>query len=282
MDETGKLTSRDDKIVITILFTVLALIAFVGGLVGGIIGGNIVAHHQINSTIEPTESSENVKTWNKTSSLSGIDISEWQNDNYKQVINKEGVDFVICRAAYGMTEDALFKEAYEYAKAKEKLLGVYFYAYPNRNDPETHATFCAGLVSQELNHSETIFILDWELDSGHDNPEWALKWINKFEELTGKRPLLYTYYNYLKTANNTEKAVYDKIIENGNMLWLAYYGSNNGERCYIPDDIESVWPKNRICLHQYTNSGLGETDTLDLDVFYGNSDDWKSLATNTP
>ena len=213
---------------------------------------------------------ESTRHGHNETKLHGVDISAWQAENYKEIIERPDCDFVICRATDGTDVDPICDKAYQYAKSKGKLLGVYFFGYPELHDAEEYAQFCAKVTEGYV--GEAIFILDCERGPTID---WILAWVKEFERLTGVKPLVYA------NLNKAESLDWAPIIENGNPLWLAYYYADDGEYYDIPDDVEE-WPTDRILLHQYTTAGLGgESESLDLDVFFGDKEAWQALAKKT-
>ena len=199
--------------------------------------------------------------------LRGIDVSSYQKENYKKLIDNYADDFVICKATDGTDVDPICDKAYQYAKSKGKLLGVYFFGYPKLHDAKEYAQFCAKVTEGYV--GEAIFILDCER---HPTIKWISVWVKEFERLTSVKPLVYS------NLNKAESLDWTPIIENGNPLWLAYYYTDDGEYYDIPDDV-GEWPTDRILVHQYTTAGLGgESESLDLDVFFGDKKDWQKLA----
>lgn len=209
---------------------------------------------------------ESTRHGHNETKLHGVDISAWQAENYKGIIERPDCDFVICRATESTYVDPVCDLAYQYAKSKGKLLGVYFFADPKIHDAADYAKFCADTVEGYV--GETVFILDCEVDPSTD---WILEWLQEFERITGTKPLVYTNLNTAETLN------WEGVINNGNKLWLAYYGYDDGSCYEIPDQV-GAWPKEQIAMHQYTTSGLGERETLDLDIFFGNEEDWEALT----
>lgn len=204
-----------------------------------------------------------------TPKLNGVDISGWQKKRYKEIIDTEDYDFVICRATDGIDVDTNCDKAYQYAKSKGKLLGVYFFAYPKLHNAVEYAAFCASTVEGYI--GEAVFILDCERSP---NEKWILTWIQEFEHITGVKPLVYANLSMVELMD------WGKIIDNGNKLWLAYYDIDDGKYYEIPDDIGD-WSRDQVVLHQYTTAGRGDSESLDLDVFFGDEEAWQALAKKT-
>lgn len=207
--------------------------------------------------------------------LKGIDISNHQRTNYKFLIDTYAQDFVICRAAWRYSVDPMCDVMYQYAKSKGKKLGFYFFPLTSDGDPEKHAEWAFKQVLGYIN--EAIPILDWEAWSGLEGNndaskvDWALRWLKKFEELSGVKPMIY--------MNSNCNALYDwsSVYQNNNGLWIANYGVGNK-----PEDqgrpAVKYWPQ--AAMHQYTSLGNNGSN-LDCDTFYGTNEAWIKFAMST-
>ena len=180
--------------------------------------------------------------------MNGIDISWWQKDNYKYLIDKYATDFVISRATFDFG-------------------GVYFFPLTESSDPETSADWCVAQVEGYLHHA--IMFLDWEATAGTDVSKvwWAKRWLDRFTEKSGIKPVIY--------MNTSTVRSYDwSSIANADYgLWLADYGSNDGYDHGIPD--LPYW--RIVCCHQYTSVGDNGAG-LDKDVFFGDVAAWRAYA----
>lgn len=218
------------------------------------------------------DSAESVDFVEEVKQLRGIDISEYQQGNYQVVINLTD-DFVICRALSNKTVDLNCDRAYQYAKRQGKLLGVYFWGNPKvMTDPEAYAKRC--LDETEGYVGEAVFFLDFEpADGDYESmsPDWAFRWMQEFEKLSGVRPLIYLD-SYMVQAKD-----WSRLVDEEYQLWLAKHGSDDGLNYGVSADTVGQWA-GHLALHQYTTAGLGEQGTLDLDVFFGSEDDWIQLA----
>lgn len=203
--------------------------------------------------------------------LKGIDISVYQKSNYKKLIDTYGKDFVICRAAFGTSVDAMCDTMYQYAKKKGKKLGFYFFPLTSSMSGKAHAQWAYKQVKGYI--KEAIPILDWESYNGAygklsvSNTSWALEWLKEFERLSGVKPMIY--------MNSSCNSSYDwsKVVKNDNGLWIANYGKNNGKDAGRP--AVKYWKF--AAMHQYTS--LGDNGKgLDCDTFYGDKAAWDAYA----
>lgn len=202
--------------------------------------------------------------------ISGIDISNYQRNNYKSLIDNYGKDFVICRAAWRYSVDPMCDVMYQYAKSKGKKLGVYFFPLTSDGDPEKHAEWAYKQVLGYIN--EAIFMLDWESYNGAEgnnnvnNVDWAKRWLDKFYQLSGVRPMIYMNSNLNSTVN------FQSIVDGNYGLWIANYGNNDGQDHGRP--AVKYWKA--AAMHQYT-SLLGGGN-CDGDTFYGDKTAWDKYA----
>lgn len=203
--------------------------------------------------------------------LSGIDISNYQRSNYKTLIDTYGKDFVITRAAWRFSVDPMCDVMYQYAKSKGKKLGVYFFPLTSDGEPEVHAEWAYKQVLGYVN--EAVFFLDWEAYSGSEgrldpsNVAWAKRWLDKFYQLSGVRPMI--YMNSICNASYN----FQSIVDGNYGLWIANYGTNNGKDNGRP--AVKYWKS--AAMHQYTS--LGDNGrSLDRDTFYGDKTAWNKYA----
>lgn len=208
----------------------------------------------------------------KLERLHGIDISSHQK-NYIGAIASRGAtcDFVVMRATEGYEVDSRCNPAYQHAKNRGLLLGVYFWGNPVELDPVDYADFCKSMVEGYL--GEAIMILDFE-PRNHEslNPEWARLWLEEFERVSGVRPLIYMD-SYVATHLD-----WSSVIDGGYKIWVASYGEDDG-RTTLRN--MGAWTGN-VAMFQYATCGLGGRETLDLDIFFGSRDDWALFAARNP
>lgn len=204
----------------------------------------------------------------------GIDISYWQKSNWQAQIDRYGKDFVICRAAFDKNVDSMCDPMYQYAKKQGKKLGVYFFPLSQKSSAENHAEWSYNQVKGYI--GEAIIALDWEAYSSSHNVAdtgWALRWLKKFEELSGVKPVIY--------MNSSCERSYDwsAVVANNNGLWIANYGNNTGNDNGRPST--KYWKV--AAIHQFTSRYDG--NSLDGDHFYGDRSTWdlyaKKLSTTT-
>lgn len=203
--------------------------------------------------------------------IKGIDISNYQRNAYKYYIDTYGTDFVITRAAWRYSVDPMCDVMYQYAKSQGKKLGIYFFPLTSDGDPETHAEWAYKQVLGYINVA--IPILDWEAYNGSEGSndpsqvQWALRWLKKFEQLSGVKPMIYMN-SYCNSIYN-----WQPVVDNNNGLWIANYGINSG----VDNGRPSVKYWYAAAMHQYTSRG-DNGSSLDKNTFYGDRSAWDKYA----
>ena len=198
--------------------------------------------------------------------LQGVDLSWWQQGTYKGFIDTYAKDFVIARATFGRSVDAVCDRIYQYAKSKGKKLGIYLFPLTSEGDAGASAEWHYNQVKGYI--GEAIPCIDWEATNGTNvaDTAWALAFAKKFEELSGVKPVFY--------MNSSTEASYDwsAVVANNNGLWIANYGSNNGsDNGYSAPKYWKV-----VAMHQFTSRLGGQS--LDGDVFFGGTAEWDKYA----
>ena len=207
--------------------------------------------------------------------MNGIDISKWQNGLN---LEKVSADFVIIKATEGVGyTDPLFKSFIEKALALGKRIGVYHFARPyaqSFNDPITEANWFYSVVQPYI--GRVMLVLDWEAERKND-VAWAKKWLDRVYELSGVKPVFYSYESCVNSYNwSSVAAEYD--------LWVARY------RDYVPDynyDMSGAGQRpsvkwwNNYIMWQWTSSGRlnGWSGNLDCNIFYGDGQTWNAYVT---
>jgi len=215
----------------------------------------------------------------------GVDLSRWQSSDQPLDFNRmaaAGVGFVFIKSSDGLaTEDALaIPYATTWAPAAKSagiLVGYYHRArLPLTTDPNT---MIADAKSQADNAADRLgtlggyddrtlpYVLDVEGVDSEITDEmvtlWTLTWLEEMEAATNRRPIIYSYRNFLATRYLQDPVTIDKL--RNYHLWLAQPGNPadpavqvgqglNDRPCY-----ESAW-KQTDCSYvwtfwQYTNSG---------------------------
>ena len=200
--------------------------------------------------------------------LNGIDISSWQKGIS---ISSVPSDFVIVKATEGTGYiSPNMKEQADETVAAGKLLG--FFHFARTNDACKEADFFIDTVSDYLPNA--ALFLDYEADALNNGPTWAYKFLERVKERTEQLPGIYMSKNVSRNQNWT------KVAAAGYPLWMAQYANYNSMSY-----TNNPWTDSYGCgawdapiMHQYTSNGYldGYSKNLDLDLFYGDEEDWIS------
>lgn len=226
------------------------------------------------SDIQSTESSEETTVPEPSepvlkSRLVGMDISGWQSGID---IAATDADFVIVKVTGGthFTNPDWKRQADE-TLASGKLLGLYHYAVEGESNPDAYAeaSYFLGRVGDYI--GKFIPVLDWEADALSLPASWAKLWLDEVAAKTGSTPW---FYAGALDVNNKDYS----IIAEKYPLWLASYLNKYIGAGFVdnPDQTWDIGNWSNLTAYQYTSSGIinGYDGDLDLNVFYGSSDDW--------
>lgn len=204
-------------------------------------------------------------------SMNGIDIS-----NHQAGLNLAAVpcDFVICKA----TEGTSFVDKYcdgfiQKALSLGKKIGVYHFA-TGRTSGRQEAEFFYQNIKGYVGKS--LLVLDWEGSAVNSGVAYAKEFLDRLQELTGVKALLYTYNNCVNSCD------WSSVVAADYGLWNAGYFAGYQTMGYNPNAPlyggTGAWPG--AAMYQYTSSGRlsGWGGNLDLNVFYGNAAAWDAYA----
>jgi GH25 family lysozyme M1 (1,4-beta-N-acetylmuramidase) len=196
--------------------------------------------------------------------IHGIDISSYQGKlDFHSV--KDNADFVIIRSTYGNGyKDTNFEINRDGARAVGLCVGFYHFAYPQYNTPEGEATWFTKCVSCQPGE---ILVLDFEEPVA--NPvDWCKRFLDKVTANMGFKPLIYLSPSFINASDWTP------VINAGYGLWLAHYDNN-------PVQVDNT-PWYTVAMKQYSDKGSINGVTVDLDVFYGDTDVFKKYGNPPP
>ena len=200
--------------------------------------------------------------------LKGCDLSHWQS-NFDAF---NSVDFAIIKATEGVGYvDPACDTLYQRCKKAGKLLGVYHFARPDLNNSAiAEADWFIKNIQGYI--KEAILVLDWE--SGYlGNVEWAKAFLDRVQEKTGIKALLYASRSPINSFN------WSSVANADYGLWVADYGANTGSEGTKP--VVKWWQF--YILWQYTSKGRvsGYSGNVDLNNFYGDAETWRKYATSS-
>lgn len=199
--------------------------------------------------------------------LNGIDVSGYQPTNITALVP---LDFAIMKATEGTgyTSKSCDPQL-QTARKRGALVGVYHFA--TRGDANAQADYFVNAIRGYI--GTAALFLDWEATAVAQGPAWAKTWLDRVHALTGVRPGIYMSASVVNA--------YDwSAVAKDYPLWLASYGANPVRSGYSQPAAPAVRHWGRPLLFQYGSQGRlpGYGANLDVDVFYGDSAAWRSLA----
>ena len=206
--------------------------------------------------------------------LNGIDIASWQAGI--NVARLSTTDFVIVKATGGTGyTNPYHREWADQTLNSKKLLGFYHFAQDS----------CGGTAKAEADHfvnkvkayvGKASLYLDWEANALPLGPKWAKAWLDRVYAKTGVKPGIYMSKS---VANGYD---WSAVKNAGYPLWVAQYPNYNrtGYQSKPWTDSSPFGPWGKPTIFQYTSSGrvVGYNADLDLDLFYGDADKWRSMS----
>ena len=227
--------------------------------------------------------------------LNGIDI----HPDYQAGIDLSAVDadFVIVKATQGVWQDLGEKASAlaDQALAAGKMIGFYHFV-DTRVSAESQAEHFYNVVKDYVGRA--VLALDWENNdaTGYNNvdagTEYAKRFLDRLYELSGVKAVIYMNRGVVHSYD------WSSVADSGYNLWVAqylykYYDEENGTDGHVTDpskgtygshgtDDFGAWGSSPL-IYQYTSTGLvsGYSKQLDCDVFYGNANTWKQLASRS-
>lgn len=204
----------------------------------------------------------------------GIDISNWQHTTHMPVwqsIASDGFAFAFVKATEGTwyTNPNADRDIAE-AKASGVLTGQYHYGKPRAtSDPEAEAQYFYDHMDKNLSMPPVLDIEDTDLGP-EESVEWAAKFLSKIEELSGQKPIVYTYPSFWRGKMNDST----RFSDAGYPLWIAQYHDRTDPVLPLPGGWKNwlIW--------QNSDSGdvSGISAKTDTNYFNGSRDDLENLV----
>ena len=254
--------------------------------------------------------------------IAGIDISKWQHPNDRLIdfakMYKTGVRFVMIKASD--TRDLSDAQANKWVRVDAiaaKSAGLYtgFYHYATLPDSTDAAVIVKDAQTQAqkaiwrlasiggYTTRDLSYALDLENNCVRTSSNgscakyasrnavtlFAKTWLTTFAEKTGRKPILYSYSQFLENAMTRDPALAQFP------LWIAHYSINPADPlaqpgkkvggCYVHSwtsaNCQSEWT-----IWQYSSCGIAGKygvpgSRVDLNVFRGTSDSFLNLIKGT-
>ena len=198
--------------------------------------------------------------------VSGIDISRWQNKIDFTKLSKTNVKFIFIKATQGIkTVDSSFKETWKNLQNLGILHSAYHFFQSNLDPIQQAEHFIKTVGVLGDRHLPLVADVErWETgdlqDSGklQDSVESFLK---KVEAESGKKPILYTGSAFSRSYLGTRFGGYP--------LWVAHYGPPKPK-------ISSAWKD--WTFWQYTDQGKVDGIQTNTDMNWFNGTEQELLA----
>ena len=208
-------------------------------------------------------------------SLNFIDISSWQAGiDLAAVFAQNPLDGIIVKS----TEKTTYVNPYcdkwvQWCIQHDKPWG--FYHFLNGSDPVAEARF---FVQHTQNYfRDGVPVADYE---GSIVAAYGTYYLKRFVETvfqeTGVKPMIYCNLSTIQADVNGFRS----IASEGYPLWLAQWAGGVTNFQPHPWQQGSYAPFTKLTMHQYSDCGklAGYAGNLDLDIFYGDLNDWDTLA----
>lgn len=200
--------------------------------------------------------------------LKGIDVSVHQGKIDWEKVKKDGIQFAILRAGYGMYEsqiDKTFEYNYKECKRLGIPVGAYWYTYAtNVSEVQREVDVCLKAIKGKTLELGLWFDQEYEVGikalSKQTRTELCIAFMDKIEK-AGYKTGLYCSYDWIINwvdASNLKK--YDK--------WIAQYSS----KCYYSGSDFALW--------QSSSKGKvnGISGNVDMDYLYKSYFDTKKTG----
>ncbi len=206
----------------------------------------------------------------------GIDVSHHQGSINWQLVANDGKVFAYCKATEGMTyQDPNFSTYMTNGINAGIVMGAYHFARPDNNtaiqDADNFITHASNYIGNgflppvlDLEDPNSNTHLD-QIFTSSQLTNWVQTWLNRVENQTGVKPILYLNSNYAYFLDNS-------LTNYG--LWIAKPGTSPD----TPPNNTGNW--NNWLFKQYSWQGSvnGISGNVDLDSFHGSSSDFQTLT----
>jgi len=208
-------------------------------------------------------------------SLIAVDVSDNNASNYQTAI--DGADIAIVKISEGVSYiNPLANEQIDYAKSKNKLIGVYHFVV-GTIDTTAQADYFYNNAKSYLDTPGIVPIFDFERPQGYpsitgDEPKVFL---DRISALTGKDGILYIGHQDVVSGAYNWSDVAGKYP-----FWVAGYPSNDGSP--YTQALQSWADANYFSNQSYNgiNVAMWQFDSVpwDRSVFYGDHSAWLAIG----
>lgn len=224
------------------------------------------------TTSAATTTTSSAKSSSKKT-LNGIDVSSNQP---KDICNKVSYDFAIVKMS-GNPQGYSWNYVNPYAATQAKqaysktgCVGLYHFTWGK--DANTEADFFVEQVKKLGYLKKAVLVIDYEAQAVELGRKWVKKFADRVKAKAGYSPVIYASGSVI---------VSQKLFDLGYPIWCAnYYKGYADISGYNTSGMKIYSGCEKSVLWQFTSSGYlpGYGSPLDLNVFYGDKNDWKKLA----
>lgn len=212
--------------------------------------------------------------------VKGMDVSHWTGlVNWQEAKRKSGIEFGITKASQGDSYiDDTFDPNWTAMRRAGLIRGAYHFFEP-KVDPTVQADYFLNVIGDILHETDLPPILDVEhypqyirqqydalsVSARRDRVQRCLR---RLEEVSGRKPILYTSQGSWRTITGDSQAFKDYP------LWVANYG------VLQPNVPANNWGGNGWFMWQYSGSGTvaGANASVDLNWFNGSLEELQEFV----
>lgn len=213
------------------------------------------------------------------SKVHGFDISHWAGGpvNFTRA-KASGAKFVFIKAKDGLYTSNWFTTNWVGARNAQIARGAYLWLYPSNvysTSRQAEALFrtlsgdTGELLGSDLGEIPAVVDFEWT-SSGDPVASDLYGFVTRYEQLSGKKPIIYTAPAYWAKYGSTDS------FWSQYLLWIANYQVSSP---YVPR------PWDRYTFWQWTTDGNGydygldplKKKAVDLDYFYGTAEEFNTM-----
>ena len=201
--------------------------------------------------------------------IRGVDVSSYQGEIDWAVLSEQGIDFAFIKATEGSTYvDERFSDNFMKASETKLLIGAYhFFSYDSSG--ESQADNFIRTVPKQTGMIAPV--IDLEFYGQYNNS--PKKSADVVKEVTAMADELLKYYGIKPIIYVTQKSyrlyIKDTELENYS-LWIR--------NVYFKPMFTSEWAFWQYCDTEELEGYNGDEEKIDMNVFYGNTDDLKNYT----
>ncbi|MFL5708929.1 MAG: glycoside hydrolase family 25 protein [Chloroflexota bacterium] len=199
--------------------------------------------------------------------LEGLDVSHWQNTIDWLAVAAAGRSFTYIKASEDVDfVDNMYATNRAGANAAGLAIGAYHFAQPDTSSGDGRAEADHFVDTAKPASGDLLPVLDLERSGGLSQTAlitWVRDWLDRVEERTGVRAVIYCSPNFWKTYLGDTTWFANNGYE---VLWVAHWTTASD-----PTVPGGAWGANGWTFWQYTSSGVvpGIAGRVDLNRYNG-------------